>query len=202
MVVAAAAKLCKADGKVTKREIAETEELLNLLELTGELRKPAIELFASAKDGLLTYAETIIAFKDFCCEDADSALIVTLCMFRIAHADGDLSEIGRECLDDTCRILGMSYDECLKLHLDYQRSRISETEAYTILGCDPNASTEVIKDRYRLLVKEFHPDTIASKQLPGAFNQFAEEKFKTIQAAYESIVNARGRQTASQAEAN
>ena len=191
MIIAAAAKLCKADGTVTKAEIAETEEALKFLEFTGSDRKAAIQLFTVAKDAPLTFAETIIAFKDFCPDDLDATPIVILLLFRIAHADGHLSTAGRECLEDACRILGASFDGCLQFYLDDRKSTVSAHEAYTILGCDPAATTETIKERYRALVKEFHPDTIASKQLHGEFNQFAEEKFKKIQAAYESIMQQR-----------
>ena len=37
------------------------------------------------------------------------------------------------------------------------------------------------------MVRDFHPDTIASKGLPEEFIQFANDKFREIQEAYEMI---------------
>jgi DnaJ like chaperone protein len=51
---------------------------------------------------------------------------------------------------------------------------------------------EEIKKSYRQLVREFHPDTIASKGLPDEFTRFASEKFQEIQSAYETIMAQRG----------
>jgi len=51
---------------------------------------------------------------------------------------------------------------------------------------------EEIKKSYRQLVREFHPDTIASKGLPEEFTRFANEKFREIQTAYETISRERG----------
>jgi molecular chaperone DnaJ len=50
---------------------------------------------------------------------------------------------------------------------------------YNILGVERNASAEEIKKRYRSLAKETHPDSN-----PGAG---AEEKFKQISEAYETL---------------
>jgi len=58
---------------------------------------------------------------------------------------------------------------------------------YAILGCDRNDTNEHIKQQYRKLVRDFHPDTIASKGLPEEFIKFAKVKFREIQGAYELI---------------
>ena len=58
---------------------------------------------------------------------------------------------------------------------------------YAVLGCDSNDSNEHIKRQYRKLVSDYHPDKIASKGLPGEFTKFANDKFREIQEAYETI---------------
>ncbi len=55
-------------------------------------------------------------------------------------------------------------------------------EAYSILGLQPGASPEEAKKAYRKLAHQHHPD-----KNPG--NQEAEEKFKTVTAAYELVTN-------------
>jgi curved DNA-binding protein len=51
---------------------------------------------------------------------------------------------------------------------------------YEILGVPPNAEKKVIKQTYRELAKKYHPDVN-----PG--NKEAEEKFKTINEAYQVL---------------
>ena len=62
-----------------------------------------------------------------------------------------------------------------------------QKDPYTILECTPNASDKEIKDNYKRLVKEYHPDTIAGKELPQGFVDFAHQRFKEIQEAYEYL---------------
>ena len=53
---------------------------------------------------------------------------------------------------------------------------------YQLLGVDRNASQEVIKQAYRKLALQYHPDK-------NAGNKAAEEKFLQIQTAYETLVD-------------
>ena len=57
---------------------------------------------------------------------------------------------------------------------------------YKILGVPPNADKKVIKQTYRQLAKKYHPDVN-----PG--NAEAEEKFKTINEAYQVLSDAEQR---------
>ena len=53
----------------------------------------------------------------------------------------------------------------------------SESEAYRILGLDPSADQEAVKEAYRAKVKEVHPDTDGGD----------EEQFKQVNRAYERL---------------
>ena len=61
----------------------------------------------------------------------------------------------------------------------------SQADAYQTLGVSPNASPEEIKDAYRRLVKQFHPDVVA--HLGEEFKLRAEQKMKTITDAYQQL---------------
>jgi curved DNA-binding protein len=57
---------------------------------------------------------------------------------------------------------------------------------YEILGVSPNADEKTIKQAYRKLARQYHPDLN-----PG--NTEAEEKFKSINEAYQALSNAEQR---------
>ncbi len=58
---------------------------------------------------------------------------------------------------------------------------------YEVLESKKTDSFDVIKANYRRLMKEYHYDSIASKDLPQEMVKFAEEKTKLINEAYSAI---------------
>lgn len=63
---------------------------------------------------------------------------------------------------------------------------------YTILGLTSAATDDEIKKAYRKLIMEFHPDTIANKNLSEAEKERATKRFREVQEAYEEICKQRG----------
>ena len=57
---------------------------------------------------------------------------------------------------------------------------MADRDLYTVLGVGKKASAEEIKKAYRKLAREYHPD-----RNPG--DEQAEEKFKEVQAAYDTL---------------
>lgn len=58
---------------------------------------------------------------------------------------------------------------------------------YDILGVTPGATDEEVKAAYRALAKKYHPDNYAGNPL----QEFAAEKMKEINAAFDQIMNER-----------
>jgi len=58
---------------------------------------------------------------------------------------------------------------------------------YKTLESSPSDSMEIIKKNYRRLIKEFHYDSIASKNLPDEMLKFAEQKTQDLNEAYSAI---------------
>jgi DnaJ like chaperone protein len=55
-----------------------------------------------------------------------------------------------------------------------------------------SASDAEVKKVYRRLISQNHPDKLAGKGLPESMRALAEERAREINAAYETIKNARG----------
>ena len=58
---------------------------------------------------------------------------------------------------------------------------------YEVLGVSPNASDDEIKKAYRDLTRKYHPDANVNNPLAD----LAEEKFKEVQEAYDTIMHER-----------
>ncbi|OQX62341.1 MAG: hypothetical protein B5M55_08000 [Desulfococcus sp. 4484_242] len=64
-------------------------------------------------------------------------------------------------------------------------------DAYTVLGVSPGASAREIREAYRCLANQYHPDKVA--HLGKEFRELAEIRFKEIQAAYQELSSRQGR---------
>jgi uncharacterized membrane protein YkvA (DUF1232 family) len=62
----------------------------------------------------------------------------------------------------------------------------SEKDPYMVLGLSQHASVAEIKQAYRELANKYHPDRVA--HLGDEFKELAEERFKEIQNAYQTLM--------------
>jgi DnaJ like chaperone protein len=56
---------------------------------------------------------------------------------------------------------------------------------HEVLGVSPNAAAEEIKQAYKKLAGQYHPDKV--QHLGEEFRALAEKRFKEIQAAYDAL---------------
>lgn len=188
--VAILAKFAKADGVITRAEIACVEEILRDIELTGEKRTRAISIFKKHKAGALTYEESLAVFAELTADSADLRGALCMLLLRLAHADGTPPDDALFRVQQACGACGIDYTELQNIFWQHQQqNRSTINAAYETLGCSQNDSMDAIKTRYRHLVRTFHPDTLSGKDLPPEFTKVAEAKFCEIQNAYEFIVS-------------
>lgn len=184
------AKLCKADGQVTKKEISAIEAFMQRdLQLDEKSRSTAQNIFRQA----VKSPEPFDAFaRQFYSIFRTQPHIIELMMdvlFRVSAADGKVSDNEEALLNSAGNIFDYSPADFSRIKSRY----IKETNKYyAVLKCDSNASNEEIKKQYRKLVSEYHPDKIESKGLPEEFIKLANDKFKEIQEAWDHIKRERG----------
>jgi len=75
---------------------------------------------------------------------------------------------------------------------NFAQSHNTVNKHYEILESQPTDCMDVIKKNYRRLVKEYHYDSIASKDLPEDMIKFAQKKTQDLNEAYNAIKEARG----------
>ena len=72
---------------------------------------------------------------------------------------------------------------------NFARATSDISKYYEVLESKNTDSFDVIKANYRRLVKQYHYDSIASKDLPEEMVKFAEQKTKEINEAYSALKN-------------
>lgn len=190
--VAILAKFAKADGIVTKNEVATIERILHDIELTGENRTKAISIFTRHKDSSLSYDESLTILASLAESDPDFRLGLCILLLRLAHADGTPPQSATYGVQHACNILGVDYSEVKNVFEQQESYSATTTNAdYETLGCSPRDPVGTIKKRYRELTKTFHPDTMSGKDLHPEITKLAVTKFREIQDAYERIMAAR-----------
>ncbi len=184
------AKLAKADGRISSEEIQTVEHFMTHdLNLSPESKRFAAKIFHTAGDSPRTFQDFASQFyHSFQYQPQLLDLMMDL-LLRVSVADGTLSKSEENLIRSAAKIFHFSDHKYRELKSRYAPD---SEKYYAVLGAQSAASDEEIKRLYRKLVKEYHPDTIASKGLPEEFTKFANDKFREIQQAYEVIKQERG----------
>jgi DnaJ like chaperone protein len=119
--------------------------------------------------------------------DYASRLELMHLLFGLARADGDVHAGELSFLESTAGYLGIGLSDFASIKAMFVRDRHA---VYRILEIDPSAKDEEVKKAYRRMAVKYHPDKV--HHLGPDFRKDAEEKFKKISEAYETIREERG----------
>ena len=176
------AKMAKADGVVTEDEIRAFKQVFHIPD--GELAAVA-RVFNLAKQdvaGYETYARQIAKLFDERHEILEDVLDG---LFHIAKADNAFHPGEHGFLAKVAEIFGFS-------EADFARIRARHVDVpddpYLILGVTRDASPEEVRNRYRALVREHHPDRHIAEGVPEEMVELATRRLQKINEAYEKIV--------------
>lgn len=184
------AKMAKADGVICKNEIAVVTSFFDRMGLDSEDKKAAITIFNNAK----TDGATIYEYAQQYSKIADNEMreMMYAMLWDVANADGKIHQNEKEILKKITVSLGLPssrYNE--HLTPDQGDSQLDIAESYKILDCTESDTDQTIKQKYRKLVVEYHPDKIQSKGLPKGFHEFATQQIQKINKAYEIVTDHR-----------
>ena len=184
------AKLVHIDGCVSQEEIDAIEDfMIQDLELNAENRAFAVKVYRSALQSEKSFQDFAVSYHRHLHARPQMLEFMIDVLMRVAVADGSLKECEEKLIRSAAAIFDISDEAYRAIHAKYVGSL---DQAYAVLESEPGDSSVTIKQRYRRLAADYHPDKIASKGLPEAFVQFAHEKFREIQSAYETIRHERG----------
>lgn len=106
---------------------------------------------------------------------------------QIAVADGDFSRPEKDVLESIATAMRLTSSDASSIIAMFWKDTDS---AYSVLEISPSASDEEVKSAYRRMAMKNHPDKVAT--LGPDIQKAAEEKFRQIQEAYETIKRQRG----------
>ena len=106
---------------------------------------------------------------------------------QIANADGDFSKQEKSVLEAIAGAIRLTSQDAASVIAMYYKDAES---AYAVLEISPSATDEEVKSAYRRMAMKHHPDKVAT--LGPEVQKAAEEKFRKIQEAYETIKKERG----------
>lgn len=190
-VVALAGKMAKADGLATEEEFEIFRRIFAVPEQEDANVRRVFNLARQDTAGFEHYAGQIARlFRD------NPAVLedVLDTLFEIAKADGVLHPCEAQFLEKVADIFGFAPNE-------YRRIRASHfapemTDPYVILGLSYVADDEELRQTYRRLVRENHPDSLIARGVPAEFIRMATDKLAAINTAYEKIQLERGLKSA------
>ncbi len=184
----------KANGRVTQEELDFVRA--QFVRLYGKERANAV--FRSFNE-LIKGREldaTRIAIYVRVRTTYETRLQILYFLFGIAESDGVMSEeevrqireiayhfaIENSDFESIKAMFGSSQNDN---NNSYNTTPNALAKAYAILGLQPNATAEEVKQAYRNMAKKYHPDRVITED--AAIKKGAEEKFKQVQQAYELI---------------
>lgn len=185
--VAMAAKLSKADGVSVPVERAAFDEVYHVPDAERENVRHLFDLARRDVAGFESYAERIGGYLH-----EDPALLhdVFECLFHVALADGVLHAAEERFLHSVADRFGLDAHDFEEIRSFHVRD---PGNPYLVLGLRPDATDAEIKARHRQLVLENHPDKHAARGVPDEFLVMVTAKLAAINAAYDTIQRARGR---------
>ena len=111
-------------------------------------------------------------------------------LFEIAKADGVLHPAESTFLERVADIFGFAPGEFRRIRASHFAPEL--TDPYVILGLSYSANDDELKQTYRRLVRENHPDSLMARGVPPEFLKLATDKVAAINTAYEKIQQERG----------
>ena len=181
-VIALGAKMAKADGRVTRDEVAAFREVFHI---PPEEEAHAARVFDLARQdvaGFDAYAARVARMFG-----PGHAALTDLMdgLFHIALADGDYHPAEDDFLARVALAFGLDPRAFRSLRAAHVPGQ--EPDPWEVLGVDPSEGVEGARAAWRALVRETHPDRMIARGLPEEAVRLAERRLTRVNGAWEAI---------------
>ena len=194
-------KLAKADGHISKQEIAHVEQFFQKLGMSAEHKQNAITLFKQGSEPNFDIDPTLREFMAVCGNTHHLRQMLLVYLIVMALSDGNIVSSEERLLIGIAHHLG--YDEAAFRHMldmvlnqshfagGQATSATALEDAYKALGVSKESTDQEIKHAYRKLMSQYHPDKLMGQGLPEDMIAVATEQAKEVQVAYDLITRNR-----------
>ena len=185
-VIALGAKMAKADGQVTRDEVAAFREVFHI---PPDEEANAARVFNMARTdvaGFDDYATRIAAMfppGDATLDDLMEGL------FHIALADGEYHPGEDEFLHQVANIFGFDDHRFTRIRAQFVPD--AERDPYDVLGVARDAPLEAIRAAWRAEVRDSHPDRLLARGVPPEAIKIAEKRLIAVNRAWEQVQDLR-----------
>ena len=184
-MIALSAKMAKADGVVSAREVNAFQEIF---EIPDEEARNVARLYDLAKQdvaGFDAYARQMAALCGSGHPNCAMLEDILDGLFHIAKADGYIHERELSFLGDVAEIFEIDsahFERILARH-----TFGADSDPYLVLGLPADLPFDEVRRAYRKLVAENHPDRLIGRGVPEEFVAIATTRLAAINAAFEMI---------------
>lgn len=177
------ASVIKADGKTTSQELSTLRSFF-ASNFGAQAGNEAEEIVRELLTKDYNLYEVCCQIRS--CMDYSQRLQLYHFLVQLGACDG-LQQREIDVLETIATYIGLSMSEVDSIFAQFRPSNDSN---YRILEITPDATDEEVKKAYRKMAIKYHPDKVAT--LGEDVQKAAEEKFKTVNQAYEAICRERG----------
>ena len=183
-VIALGAKMAKADGLVTRDEVTAFRQVFHIPASETENAARVFDLARKDVAGFDLYAARI---RDMFGAGHQALVDLLEGLFYIAVADGRYHPNENVFLEEVARIFLVQSRDFVNMRARFVPDE--NPDPYCVLGVDPTADAETVRQAWRALVREYHPDRMIARGVPEEAMKLAEKRLIQANWAYEEILN-------------
>jgi DnaJ like chaperone protein len=178
------AAIMKADGRVKKTELDFVKNFF-VSRYGIEKTKQNMQVLKEMLQQELPLAQITSQVKHYM--DYSSKLQLIHYLFGISMSDDHIHDREVEVIDYIAANIGVDRPDFNSIKAMFLKD---EDDLYTILDVDKNVSDEELKRAYKKMAIKYHPDKVS--HLGEDVRKEAEQKFQTLNNAYDQIKKQRG----------